>query len=106
MEVQVKNLSRLLNGYVTVQISDSLYFQGILKSYDNYMNVVLNEATRYSRNSSGEETRKEVGLIVLRGQNIVSINAKSLPEQPIQSLKSTRLQIGVGTVKTFGRGFV
>ena len=101
-----KNLSRLLNGYVTVRISDSLSFEGILKSYDKFMNIVLNEATRIAIKSSGEIERKEVGLIVLRGSNVISVDAKSLPDQPLQHFKSSKLQIGIGTVTTFGRGYV
>jgi small nuclear ribonucleoprotein (snRNP)-like protein len=105
MEISSKKLARLLNGQVTVKVSDVLSYQGILKSYDEYLNIVLHEATRHAITLNGEDVR-DAGLLVIRGSNVISVEAKSLPELPIQSLKTGRLQVGVGSVKAFGRGYI
>lgn len=105
MEISSKKLGRLLNGQVTVKVSECLSFQGILKSYDEYLNIVLQEATRCMITPSGEEV-KDVGLIIIRGANVISVDAKSLPDLPVQTVKTGRLQVGVGSVKAFGRGYI
>ena len=105
MEISSKKLARLLNGQVTVRVSEDLSFQGILKSYDEFLNIVLQEATRHFSTSEGEEV-KDVGLTVIRGSNVISVDAKSLPDLPIQNVKTGRLQLGVGTVRAFGRGYI
>ncbi len=53
---------------VTLLLKDSRMLQGKLVGYDDYMNMVLEDAEE----TVNEEVRR-VGTIVLRGNNVVTI---------------------------------
>lgn len=104
MESQVRNLQRLLNGLVTVTTVEGLSFQGILMNYDEHMNLVLRQVKEIPQDNQQREP-KRIGLMVMRGCNVSTVEAVQLPEITVQQFKSNKLQIGVGTVKPYGRGF-
>lgn len=104
METQVKNLQRLINGLVTVTTISGRLFQGILMNYDEHMNLVLRQVEeKFLEGQTGEPNR--LGLMVMRGCNVSTVEAAQLPEIQIRELKSNKLQVGVGTVKAYGRGY-
>ncbi|SOV24889.1 small nuclear ribonucleoprotein-associated protein B, putative [Plasmodium sp. DRC-Itaito] len=68
---------------VRVTISDTRYFVGTFLSYDRHMNIVLVDAEEFRKVKSQENSMKEikrvVGLILIRGENIVSFTAEQAP---------------------------
>ncbi|MCL5437949.1 MAG: LSM domain-containing protein [Candidatus Thermoplasmatota archaeon] len=64
----MKMLEENLNHKVSLLLKDNRVFEGSLAGYDEYMNMVLNDAEEI-----GEETRKKLGLVVIRGSNVVRI---------------------------------
>ncbi|CDU85133.1 hypothetical protein YYC_02997 [Plasmodium yoelii 17X] len=68
---------------VRVTISDTRYYVGTFLSYDRHMNIVLVDAEEFRRVKSKENNFKEikrvVGLILIRGDNIVSFTAERAP---------------------------
>ena len=46
--------------------------EGVLRGYDPFMNLVLDEAVEVSK--SGE--RNNIGMIVIRGNSVVMLDAK------------------------------
>ncbi|VWU48410.1 small nuclear ribonucleoprotein-associated protein B, putative [Hepatocystis sp. ex Piliocolobus tephrosceles] len=76
-------LENWLQYRVRVTISDTRYFVGTFLSYDRHMNIVLVDAEEFRKVKSVEESFKEikrvVGLILIRGENIVSFTAERAP---------------------------
>ncbi|SOV82520.1 small nuclear ribonucleoprotein-associated protein B, putative [Plasmodium sp. gorilla clade G3] len=68
---------------VRVTISDTRYFVGTFLSYDRHMNIVLVDAEEFrkvkSQDNSLKEIKRVVGLILIRGENIVSFTAEQAP---------------------------
>ncbi|CXI54618.1 small nuclear ribonucleoprotein-associated protein B, putative [Plasmodium berghei] len=68
---------------VRVTISDTRYYVGTFLSYDRHMNIVLVDAEEFRRVKNKENNFKEikrvVGLILIRGDNIVSFTAERAP---------------------------
>ncbi|SPJ12545.1 small nuclear ribonucleoprotein-associated protein B, putative [Plasmodium sp. DRC-Itaito] len=68
---------------VRVTVSDTRYFVGTFLSYDRHMNIVLVDAEEFrkvkSQNNSLKEIKRVVGLILIRGENIVSFTAEQAP---------------------------
>lgn len=62
-------LTRSLSNYVLVRLKNDLEYRGRLAQVDNYMNLILNEATEMN---SGEPIA-EYGNIFIRGNNIIYI---------------------------------
>lgn len=60
-----KNLGR----EVRIKLKDGRVIQGKLGGYDEYMNMVLEN----TEEEKGEEKRR-LGTLILRGNNVVSIN--------------------------------
>ena len=56
---------------VTLLLKDGRILEGKLTGYDEYMNMVL-EDTEETHNDS----LKRIGMVILRGNNIVSISPK------------------------------
>ncbi len=61
-------LKKSMDKRVTLLLKDSRMLQGKLVGYDDYMNMVLEDAEE----TVNEEVRR-VGTIVLRGNNVVTI---------------------------------
>ncbi|SBT72400.1 small nuclear ribonucleoprotein-associated protein B, putative [Plasmodium malariae] len=68
---------------VRVTISDTRYFVGTFLSYDRHMNLVLVDTEEFrkvkSQENSFKEIKRVVGLILIRGENVVSFTAERAP---------------------------
>jgi small nuclear ribonucleoprotein len=62
-------LEAQLNQRIHILLKDGRSFEGKLVGYDQYMNIVLEEA-----DEKGPEPGKRTSTLVLRGNNIVSMS--------------------------------
>lgn len=80
---KTSRLETWLHYRVRVTISDTRYFVGTFLSYDRHMNIVLVDAEEYRKVKDKEtdfkEIKRVVGLIMIRGENIVSFTAEQAP---------------------------
>lgn len=108
-------LETLLNFRVRVTTSNTSTFLGTLLSYDKFMNLVLVEceefrllkkSKKYLDQTKGgdidqskvKEQKRLLGLVILRGENIVSVVAEAAPN--MSTLKpQLRLKKGKVAVK-------
>lgn len=108
-------LETLLQFQVRVTTSNLSTFVGTLTSYDKYMNLVLKEceefrlqkkSKQYLAQVKGEdvdeskikEQKRLLGLVILRGENIVSVVAEAAPNSNTLKPK-LRLKKGSATIK-------
>lgn len=61
-------LEKQLNSHLVVTLKDGRTMEGRLVGYDQYMNLVLEEASE----TTGERQR-EVGTVVLRGTSVLTL---------------------------------
>ena len=79
-----------INYRVRVTIQDSRMLIGTFLAFDKHMNIVLSDTEEYIKikaKKSGEtdkEKKRSLGLVLLRGENIVSISAESPPSQNVK----------------------
>jgi small nuclear ribonucleoprotein len=64
-------LENSINKEVSLLLKDGRVLTGMLKGYDQYMNLVIDD-TREKK----EDAERRLGSVVLRGSNIVSITLK------------------------------
>ena len=65
-----KILSEYLNTDVLVKLKGGRTVKGVLKSYDQHLNLILAEAEEISSKGSS----RSLGLILVRGDNVVMIS--------------------------------
>ncbi len=63
-------LSKALGGLVLVKLKGGRSIRGILKSFDQHLNLVLEEAEEIVE---GQEPKK-LGILIIRGDNVVLIS--------------------------------
>ena len=63
-------LEKTVDKRISLLLKDGRVLEGKLTGYDEYMNMVLEEATE--KTATAEERR--LGTVVLRGNNVVSIS--------------------------------
>ncbi len=68
MPMPLEILEKTLNKKIVLLLKDGRKLTGTLTGYDDYMNMVLSE-TEEDLN----EVKKRLGMVVLRGNNVVSI---------------------------------
>ena len=73
-ETTHKVLAESIGSMVLVKLKDGKEVRGKLKSYDQHLNIVLEEAEEVREDGS---TRK-LGTIVIRGDNVVLISPAPL----------------------------
>ncbi|MEM3351492.1 MAG: LSm family protein, partial [Saccharolobus sp.] len=59
-----------LNNMVLVKLKGNKEVRGILRSYDQHMNLVLSDSEEIQSDGSG----KKLGTIVIRGDNVILIS--------------------------------
>jgi small nuclear ribonucleoprotein B and B' len=95
-----------INYRVRVTLTDGRQLVGNLLAFDKHMNVVLSDTEEFRRVKShrgeGErEQKRTIGMLLLRGDSIVSITAEAPP--PPQARK-TGEGLVVGRAQPVGRG--
>lgn len=105
-------LDTLLYYKVRVTTSNMSTFVGTLISYDKYMNLVLNECEEFRLHKKSKqylaqekagsidetkikEQKRLLGLVILRGENVISVVAEAAPNS--NTLKP-KLRLKKGTV--------
>ena len=69
MVMPMNVLQKALNGRISLLLKDGRTIEGKLVGYDDYMNMVLEDAEEHS-----EENQRKLGTMILRGNNVVSIS--------------------------------
>ncbi|MFO8110753.1 MAG: LSM domain-containing protein [Thermoplasmata archaeon] len=69
MSKPTKFLNDSLGEKVELLLKDGRVLSGVLIGYDDYMNLVLEDATEET-----EDMLRRIGTIVLRGNNVVTLN--------------------------------
>ena len=71
MALPLDVLEKSINQKLTLLLKDGRVVEGSLTGYDEYMNMVLDEVEELH-----EDTKRRLGTIILRGNNVVSISLK------------------------------
>jgi len=69
MALPLDVLEKALNQKLSLLLKDGRVIEGKLSGYDEYMNMVLSDVEE-----TFEETKRRLGTIILRGNNVVSIS--------------------------------
>ncbi|MHA1110007.1 MAG: LSM domain-containing protein [Promethearchaeota archaeon] len=73
----IEELRKSLNKVILIKIKRNRLFRGVLLSFDQHLNLFLDECTQIYEieNEKGElvEEREELGEILIRGDNVVFI---------------------------------
>ena len=69
MALPLDVLEKSLNQKLSLLLKDGRVIAGKLSGYDKYMNMVLDDVEE-----THSETKRRIGTIILRGNNVVSIS--------------------------------
>ncbi len=69
MALPLDVLEKSVNQRLILLLKDGRTLEGVLSGYDEYMNMVLTDTEEKTEN-----TKKKIGTVILRGNNIVSIS--------------------------------
>ncbi|ARM75896.1 LSM domain-containing protein [Acidianus manzaensis] len=69
-ETAHKVLAESVGSVVLVKLKGNKEVRGLLKSYDQHMNLVLSDSEEIQSDGSG----KKIGTIVIRGDNVILIS--------------------------------
>ena len=71
MALPLDVLEKSINQKLTLLLKDGRVVEGSLTGYDEYMNMVLDDVEE-----NNDDTKRRLGTIILRGNNVVSISLK------------------------------
>ena len=97
-----------INYRVRVTIQDTRMLVGTFIAFDKHMNLVLADTEEFRRIKSkkpGEqerEQRRALGLLLLRGENIIHLSAEAQPSQPARRIGDLP-SAGPGRAQAMGR---
>lgn len=69
-ETAHKVLAESVGSLVLVKLKGNKEVRGVLKSYDQHMNLVLSDSEEIQSDGSG----KKLGTIIIRGDNVILIS--------------------------------
>ncbi|KAF9375611.1 hypothetical protein BGX21_003736, partial [Mortierella sp. AD011] len=106
-------MMNLINFRLRITLSDSRVLTGQMLAFDKHMNLVLADCEEFrkvkSKAPSGQPEREEkrtLGLVILRGEIIVSISVDGPPPPSAEDQKAriSQLSAGSGVAAPAGRG--
>lgn len=78
--MRTSKIGQLLNSRVKVTLQDGRVFIGQLLAHDKHLNFVLADCEEFrvlKRRGNGATERRTLGMIVLRGEEVVSVSQES-----------------------------
>lgn len=88
-----------INYRVRVILTDSRQMVGTLLAFDKHVNLVLADTEEFTRIKSKKEkgvdreVKRALGLIILRGENIISFSAESPPSKNNELFENKNLNL-------------
>ncbi|EIW56631.1 U6 snRNA-associated Sm-like protein LSm7 [Trametes versicolor FP-101664 SS1] len=70
----ILDLAKYVNERIRVKFTGGREVTGILKGYDQLLNLVLDEVQENLQTPDGESTTRNLGLVVLRGPTITLLS--------------------------------
>ncbi|RPB06154.1 U6 snRNA-associated Sm-like protein LSm7 [Choiromyces venosus 120613-1] len=77
----ILDLAKFMDKAIMVKFNGGREVVGILKGYDQLMNLVLDDVKENLRDEDGNETTRELGLVVARGPMLTLISPMDGSEQ-------------------------
>ncbi|PAA46829.1 hypothetical protein BOX15_Mlig022716g1, partial [Macrostomum lignano] len=70
-KAQNPELKKYLDKRVSIQLNGKRRISGVLRGFDPFMNVVLDEAVEILRPDQQQQQQQRMGMIVVRGNSVV-----------------------------------
>ncbi|MEM0141233.1 MAG: LSM domain-containing protein [Thermoplasmatales archaeon] len=71
MAVPMAVMQTMVQKPVSLLLKDNTVLEGVLESYDDYMNMVISNTEEITENN-----KRKLGTVILRGSNVVRISQK------------------------------
>ncbi|CAO3564603.1 unnamed protein product [Mortierella alpina] len=105
-------MMNLINFRLRITLSDSRVLTGQMLAFDKHMNLVLADCEEFRKvkaKAAGQPEREEkrtLGLVILRGETIVSLSVDGPPPPSAEDQKSrlSQMTAGSGVAAPAGRG--
>jgi small nuclear ribonucleoprotein B and B' len=107
MSSRSAKMMAFVNWRMRVTISDSRVLVGTFLAFDKHMNIVLGDCEEIRRTKSKKEEKekqesRQLGLVLLRGENVIHMQAESQPPPPKRTEMAGKGGPGMG--RAAGRG--
>ena len=107
-------MQNLVDYRVRITMTDGRQLSGLLMAFDKFMNLVLADTEEFRRTkrrsttkaqdpADETEEKRTLGLVILRGEQVVSISVDAPPASEGTG-RLAPIQQGFGTAKPVGRG--
>ncbi|KAG2138850.1 Sm-like ribonucleoprotein [Suillus cothurnatus] len=93
----------LINWRLKVTINDGRALTGQMLAFDRHMNLVLADCEEFRRTPAEQEMKRTLGLVILRGETVVSLSVEG-PPPVVDEDKKNVLPVGPGRGMPAGRG--
>ncbi len=81
MSSAMKYLSKSINTSILVSLKNGSMIRGILKSYDNHLNLILDNAEEIVTTPDGPTSTKIGKRVLIRGDNVIAISTSKIEEE-------------------------
>ncbi|MCL4450865.1 MAG: LSM domain-containing protein [Candidatus Thermoplasmatota archaeon] len=71
MAVPMAVMQSLMQKPISLLLKDNTVLEGVLESYDDYMNIVITNTEEIT-----DTNKRKLGTVILRGSNVVRISQK------------------------------
>jgi len=84
---KTNRLFKFVNWKIRVTVQDGRHFVGQFIAFDKHTNIVLKDSIEFRRERDANDSwsRRELGLILLRGQHVVSLQPEAPPQPKKQN---------------------